>query len=136
MISNTQTVDRWIDKLALNLLEQKLGRLEQYPSSVIERAIQVYRPFLIAYLDIAQLQDSPTIAEQAPDFRIDKAVVDEMRHFFSDYQHLTREYIRMDNLIGRLAQTNRQIQPQRYRQVVDQILSPERQSGIMTEIIE
>jgi len=136
MVADQEQKDDRVGRFALDLLKQKLGRLEAYPQSAVERAVQVYRPFLIAYLDIVQLQDLPTIDEQAPDFRIDKVVVDEMRHFFSDYQHLTREYIRMDNLIARLARTNRELEPHLFQQIVDDIHAPVREADIMKGVIE
>ena len=129
MKSNKKPIDPWLDKMTSSLLEQRLGRLEHYPPAVIERATQVYRPFLKAYVEIIRLKGQHAIDEQAPDIRIDDSVVDEMRHFFSDYQHLTRAYIRMDHLIARLAEIDRDLESHLFQQIVDEINSPDRQVG-------
>ena len=135
-MSDAAPTEQLIDALARNMIKQKLGLLENYPPSVIAHATKAYRPFLKAYLDIMRLKGPLTIDAKAPEIRIDESVVDEMRHFFSDYQHLTKAYLRMDNLIGKLALTSRNSEPHLFQQIIDEIHMPDRKDGIMEGVIE
>jgi hypothetical protein len=118
------------------LLVRKLGRLQDYPEALIEKARHTYALFLKAYLDTTRIKGADESPLQADTFRIDKSVVDEMRHFFSDYQHITREFIRVEGLLSRLAQTDREKEPHLYRQILDEIRSPGCESELMKGVIQ
>lgn len=121
--------------LAEARLTRKLGRLGDYPQAIVEQAQQTYEIFIGSYIDILRLKDPLHPADPAGTFQIDMAVVDEMRHFFSDYQHIAREFIRMEHLLSQLAQTDRQSQPQRYQQILDEIKSPGQKDEWLTKVM-
>jgi hypothetical protein len=74
-------------------------------------------------------------ADPKDTFTIDTAVVDEMRHFYSDYQHITRDFIRMERLLSQLGRTDREDQPQLYQQIIDEIRSPAQKSDLMNGVM-
>ena len=123
-------------KLATELLTRKLGRLGDYPETIVEQALQTYEVFVRAYIGIMRFKDPLYPADRTDSLQIDMAVVDEMRHFYSDYQHITRDFLRMDRLLSQLARTNRENQPQRYQQIIDEIRSPNEKADLMKGVMQ
>lgn len=118
------------------LLARKLRPARDYPAAFVQKVRQTYTQFLKAYLDLIQLQGSAAPALQADTFRVDETVVDEMRHFFSDYQHITREYIRVARLLASLGRIDRQKQPHLFQQVLDEVQTPGRESDLLKGVMQ
>ena len=54
---------------------------------------------------------------------IDPALGDEMRHFFSDYQHITKAFLSLNKQIDELRGIDKDKQPNLYEHTVASILS-------------
>ena len=53
---------------------------------------------------------------------IDSELTDGMRHFFSDYQHITKEYYLLNQRLDRLREIDKHSQGKLYRHMIDDIL--------------
>jgi hypothetical protein len=73
-------------------------------------------------------------ADWFPDrWQLDLDLVDDMRHFFSDQQFITRKFIMLNAGIRQLREIDRGRQPDRFRSAVDELLQKKKRN-ILAEI--
>ena len=119
-LSNRQ--DNALEKLCLNAIEHRLGDISGLPQNVVAHVLVVYREFVACYLNILRQSENKP-ADWMPDsLFIDRELTDGMRHFFSDYQHITRKFDILNYKIERLLQIDKTSQPNMYRHTVENIL--------------
>jgi hypothetical protein len=63
-------------------------------------------------------------------------MVEDMLHFFSDYQHLTRTFKRLNREVKILLALDRHREPHRYDEWVENIVSGGDQRSLMNSILE
>ena len=99
-----ETTDREIDlnDLARRTIENRLGGLEDLPPPLHERVFDVYREFLKGYLGFLEMDGRTKVETVEGPVPIFPDIVDGMRHFFSDYQHLTRQFVALERRIARI----------------------------------
>ena len=54
---------------------------------------------------------------------MDPGLADDMRHFFSDYQHITKKFYTLNKEIDRLCEIDKERQPNLFQHVLDDILN-------------
>jgi hypothetical protein len=78
--------------------------------------------FISSYLNILR-QSERKPADWIPEtLSIDAELTDGMRHFYSDYQHITREFYRLNQKMEQLQETDKERHLNLYRDMIDDIL--------------
>ena len=128
MTAKTQT-EPAVDNLCRKAIEQNLGDLSQLPQELLSCIFGVYREFMTCYLNILRQNENKPADWMPAAVRIDAELTDQMRHFFSDYQHIARAFCRLNHKINRLQQIDKESQPNLYRHAIDDILGRDQPSG-------
>ena len=114
--------DNKLEKLCSAAIDRRLGDISGLPLELMEYVSQVYREFIASYLNILRQRDNKP-ADWVPDSLIIEAEVsDGMRHFFSDYQHITREFYKLNQKMDRLQQIDQNSQQHLFQHAIDEIL--------------
>jgi hypothetical protein len=111
-----------LENLCRKAMEHRLGDVSGLPEGLAAHVRIVYRKFVACYLDILR-QSEKKSADWMPDsLLIDPELTDGMRHFFSDYQHITRKFYILNDKLERLLQIEKSKQPNIYRRTIEDIL--------------
>ena len=114
--------DNAIEKLCNQAIEQRLGDISGLPEKLVEYVWLVYREFISSYLNILR-QSEKKPADWVPEtLFIDAELTDDMRHFFSDYQHIAREFNRLNLKMDRLQEIDKDSQGNLYQHTIENIL--------------
>jgi len=114
--------DSALEKLCNAAIERRLGDISGLPKELVAYVLKVYREFISSYLNILR-QSEKKPADWVPEtLFIDAELTDDMRHFFSDYQHIAREFNRLNQKMGRLQEIDKNRQGNLYQHTIDDIL--------------
>ncbi len=111
-----------LKRLCETLIEQTLGDLSKFPSELRQCVIEVYREFMIGYLNMLRQKEKKPADWVPATVSIDSELTLQMRHFFSDYQHLTAKFYKLNLEMKRLLALDRENQRTLYQHTVDRIL--------------
>jgi hypothetical protein len=115
----------------------KFGTLDDLPAQVRNKLLEVYDQFVPVYLEIIRIRDNHSSEWRPDDIEVDPEVVEEMRHFFSDYQTLTNDFIRINRRIFSLKAIDPDKEPYRYRAAADAVVGKASSTAdIMRQIVE
>ena len=121
-MTNFNNQDSAIEKLCTQAIERRLGDISGLPEKLVEYIWLVYREFISSYLNILR-QSEKKPADWIPEtLVIDAELTDGMRHFYSDYQHLTKRFFRLNEKLERLQNTDKVRQLNLYQNIIDDIL--------------
>jgi len=111
-----------LEKLCNAAIERRLGDLSGLPKELDAYVVKVYREFISSYLNmLRQRENKPT--DWTPEtLSIEPELTDGMRHFFSDYQHIAREFNRLNLKMDRLQEIDKDRQGNLYQHTIDDIL--------------
>jgi hypothetical protein len=99
-----------------------LGDISGLPEKLVEYVWLVYREFISSYLNILR-QSEKKPADWTPEtLVIESELTDGMRHFFSDYQHIAREFNRLNLKMDRLQEIDKDSQGNLYQHTIENIL--------------
>lgn len=119
------------ERLVEASVAERLGDISGLPEEVIKKVYGVYGNFIAGYVNMI-IQKEKRAPEWLPDsLSLDSEVVDGMRHFFSDYQHLTREFSRINQQLDELKKIDPDRQFRLYWKAVDDILAGEEKAGYL-----
>ena len=107
------------DRLCEDLIAEKWGSIAALPDELNRAVFGVYRSFISSYLNFLRQKESKPLDWIPEKLVIDWELVDDMRHFFSDYQHITALNRQLDNLID----IDKGKQPKLYQEKVAEILA-------------
>jgi hypothetical protein len=111
-----------LEKLCAQAIERRLGDISGLPQKLAAYVFMVYHEFISSYLNILR-QSERKPADWIPEtLSIDAELTDGMRHFYSDYQHITKEFYRLDQKLARLQQTDKVRQFNLYQNMIDDVL--------------
>jgi hypothetical protein len=114
-------------------LQSQLGDMSDLPPELLSRVRVVYREFIAVYLDMLRQREQKP-ADWFPErWSLDLELADEMRHFFSDHQFITRNFLLLDAGIRQLREIDRARQPERFQFAVDELLQKKKRN-ILAEI--
>ena len=114
--------DSAIEKLCNQAIERRFGDISGLPEKLVEYVWLVYREFISSYLNILR-QSEKKPADWVPEtLFIDAELTDDMRHFFSDYQHIAREFNRLNLKMDRLQEIDKDSQGNLYQHTIENIL--------------
>jgi hypothetical protein len=119
-LSNRQ--DNALKSLCRKAIEHRLGDISGLPEDLAAHVLIVYREFVACYLNILRQSEQKPADWMPETLTIDPELTDGMRHFFSDYQHITRKFDSLNQKIDRLQEIDKDSQPNLYRHTIDDIL--------------
>lgn len=114
--------DNALDNLCRKAIEQRLGDIFGLPEDLVAHVLIVYREFVACYLNILRQSEKKPADWMPETLTIDTEMADGMRHFFSDYQHITRKFYILNQKMERLQQISKDCQTNLYRHTIDDIL--------------
>ena len=129
-------IDRTMEPLTKSVIESELGSTDTLPEEVTARIRRVYGEFIPAYIDIIRIRDGHSHGWQPRQIAVEPDVVEDMRHFYSDYQDITRSFILINRQVKNLRRIDRQADPHRFERCVREIVSGSRGSTIMDSLLE
>ena len=114
--------DNALENLCRKAIEHRLGDISGLPEDLAAHVLIVYREFVACYLNILRQSEKKPADWMPESLSIDPELTDGMRHFFSDYQHITRKFYSLNQKIERLQEIEKDNQPNLYRHTIDDIL--------------
>lgn len=103
-------------------IEKRLVDISSLPLEMVDCITRVYREFIACYLNVLRQREGKSADWMPERLYIEPELADQMRHFFSDYQHITRQFHRLNQRIDKLHDIDKTRQPKLYRHMVDDIL--------------
>ena len=80
---------------------------------------------MTCYLNVLRQKEGRAADWIPPSGSIDAELTDQMRHFFSDYQHITRNFYKLNQDMNRLQAIDRDSHLQLYQLAIDEITDSE-----------
>ena len=115
--------DNSIDVICKKLILQRWGQHAHFPDKLARHIYRTTREFIISYLNILRQKESQP-QDWFPEYMvIDSKLVNEMKHFFSDHQHITRAFLTLDRQLAELSRIDKDKQPEAYQYKLAEILS-------------
>jgi hypothetical protein len=111
-----------LDKISVGVMIRRMGNLNAWPEKFTVTVLQVYRQFIEAYLNVLRQREN-----KPPDWfpaylTIDPDLADGMRHFYSDYQHITKQFFILNRKIDQLITIDSDSQPNLYQEGIEEIM--------------
>ena len=122
---NTAKTDNRIQRLCETIIAKRLGDISTLPNRLIEHVFHVYGDFIAAYLNVLRQKEGKPRDWFPESLSIDPALGDEMRHFFSDDQHITKAFLTLNKQLDELREIDKNKQPNLYAHMVASILGHE-----------
>ena len=124
---NTTTPDSQLQRFCEAIIAERLGDISTLPNSLVRHVFRVYADFIAAYLNVLRQKEGKPQNWFPESLSIDPALGNEMRHFFSDYQHITKTFLTLNTQMDDLRKIDKQKQPNLYAHIVTSILRHEHQ---------
>ncbi len=112
-----------IDQLCKLLIAETWGHKNDFPQELNPRANHICRKFIVGYLNFLRQKEAKSPDWFPETLVIDWDLVDDMRHFFSDYQHITKSFLTLKRQLKGLRDIDKNRQPNAYRHMIDEILA-------------
>ena len=122
---NPTKPDRRIQRFCEAIIAKRLGDISNLPNRLVKHVFDVYGDFIAAYLNVLRQKEGKALDWFPESLSIDPALGDEMRHFFSDYQHITKAFLTLNKQMDELREIDKDKQPKLYEHMVASILSHE-----------
>jgi hypothetical protein len=123
---NIAKPDSRIHRFCEAIIAKRLGDISTLPNRLVKHVFHVYADFIDAYLNVLRQKEAKPRNWFPESLSIDPALGDQMRHFFSDYQHITKAFLTLNKQIDELREIDKDKQPNLYEHAVARILSRER----------
>lgn len=120
-----------LEKLFQELIEKRLGDISGHPEEVIQAVKKGYRDFISGYLNMVRQKEKRASDWIPNSLSLDVEVIDGMRHFFSDYQQVWREFDRINRYMDRLREMDPLRQSRLNRQVAEEFLAGVEKPGTL-----
>jgi len=111
-----------LDKLSIAALTQRMGNISALPEELADKILGAYHQFIEAYLNVLRQKENKPMDWFPRTLSIDPELADSMRHFFSDYQHITRKFFKLNQMLDRLQKIDRNNQSELFQESIDEIL--------------
>jgi hypothetical protein len=121
MISNKNNINE-LEKFFKAATKKHLGDIATLPEELAVYVKQVYLEFISLYLNSLRHKENKSTSWFPQTWSIDLELADDMRHFFSDSQHVTKEFFSLNAKIERLGEIDKESQPNLYQHAIEDIL--------------
>ena len=111
-----------LEKLCCAAIEENLGAVSGLPEELVDCVFNVYREFMGSYLNILRQNENRPADWIPATVSIDAGLTDQMRHFFSDYQHITKKFYKLNQDMERLRALDKNSHFKLYQFTIDKIL--------------
>lgn len=111
-----------LEKLYKEAIKKHLVDISTLPLELRDYVKQVYLEFIKVYLNALRQKRNKPRDWFPQTWSIDLELADDMRHFFSDSQHITKEFFILNTKIDRLTEIDKERQPNLYRHAIGEIL--------------
>jgi hypothetical protein len=133
---NTTIEGQSMQQLIERAIKSEIGNIDQLPDAVAARVRDVYGEFMPVYTEMIRIKGNQHRDRRPAILPIDPDMVEDMLHFFSDYQHLTRAFKRLNREVKTLLSLDRHSEPHRYDELAESIVSGGDRRSLMKSIIE
>jgi hypothetical protein len=127
--------DESMQQLVAAAIESEIGSIDALPPEVAARLREVYGEFLPVYVEVIRIKQDHPAQWQPPRIDLDPGVVEDMLHFFSDYQDLARSFKQINRQVKNLLKIDRQDDPGRFERCVAEIVSGGQGSALMDSLV-
>lgn len=132
---NTTISGQSMQQLVDSAIKSEIGDIDQLPHSVAARVRDVYGEFIPVYTEMIRIRENQHRDWRPAILPIDPDMVEDMLHFFSDYQHLTRAFKRLNREVKILMAMDRNREPHRYDEWAENIVSGGDRRSLMNSIL-
>ena len=112
-----------LEQLCKSAIERRLGDISGFPQDLVVCISRIYREFIASYLNILRQEENKPTDWIPEDLSIDADLADGMRHFFSDYQHITKEYHEINRRMDWLQEVDKDSHHKLYQHRIEEILT-------------
>ena len=112
-----------LDKISIAALIRRPGDITAWPEKFTEAVLVVYRKFIEAYLNMLRQQENKPLDWFPPYLTIHSELADGMRHFYSDYPHITKKFFILNHKLDQLRAIDKHTQSKLYQDEIDEILA-------------
>jgi hypothetical protein len=134
---NTTTEGQSMQQLIERAIKSEIGDIDQLPDAVAARVRDVYGEFMPVYTEMIRVKGNQHRNRRPAMLPIDPDMVEDMLHFFSDYQHLTRAFKRLNREVKTLLTLDRHSEPHRCDELAESIVSGnDDRRSLMKSILE
>jgi hypothetical protein len=113
-----------LDKISIAaLIGRTGGDITTWQQKFAPAVLEVYRQFIEAHLNILRQQEHKPLDWFPRYLCIDPELADGMRHFFSDYQHITKKFFILNQKLDQLRAIDKHKQSKLYQDEIDKILA-------------
>jgi hypothetical protein len=110
-----------LDKISIAALIRHMGDVTAWPEKFTAAVLVVYRQFIEAYLNMLRQQENKPLDWFPQYLTIDSELADGMRYFYSDYQHITRKFFKLNQKLDRLREVHNDKQSKLFQDRIDEI---------------
>jgi hypothetical protein len=110
-----------LSQLSYAALAQRMGDISNLPEELRDKVLDVYHQFITAYLNILRQKEHKPLDWFPQTISIDPELADGMRHFYSDYQHITRKFFQLNHKLNRLCEVGIDSKSKIFQDLVDDI---------------
>ncbi|MFZ0133923.1 MAG: hypothetical protein WAK95_15395 [Desulfobacterales bacterium] len=132
---NTTVSEQSMQQLIESAIKSEIGDIDHLPHSVAVRVRDVYGEFIPVYTAMIRIRENRHRDWRSTILPIDPDMVEDMLHFFSDYQHLTRAFKRLNREVKILMTMDRNCEPHRYDEWAENIVSGGDRRSLMNSIL-
>jgi hypothetical protein len=111
-----------LEEMRAAAIESHLGDISNLPAALATYVRDVYSDFVQGYLNLLRQKENKHRDWFPVTWSLDRELADDMRHFFSDYQHIANAFFAINIEIEQLRKIDPQRQPDLYRDAVENIL--------------
>lgn len=112
-----------IDQMCKILIAETWGDGDDFPEELRPWADHICCEFIVAYLNFLRQKETKSLDWFPEKLNIDWDLVDDMRHFFSDYQHITKSFLHLKRQFKKLQDIDKVRQPNAYQRMIPDILA-------------
>jgi hypothetical protein len=135
--NKTTTIEgQSIQQLVERAIKSEIGDIDMLPHAVAAHVRDVYGEFMPVYSEMIRIRENQHRDRRPVILPIDPDMVEDMLHFFSDYQHLTRAFKRLNREVKILMAMDRHREPHRYDEWAENIVSDGNRPSLMESILE
>ena len=113
---------RGLELLCRTAINENLGDISTLPAELLNCVFNVYREFMTCYLNILRQKENRPADWIPATVTIDAGLTDQMRHFFSDYQHITKRFYKLNQDMERLGAMDKGRHLKLYQFTIEEIL--------------
>ena len=108
-----------LEKFCNTAIERRLGDISRLPKEFVAYVWKVYRDFISGYLNLLRQRENKPADWMPETLSIDAELTNEMQHFFSDYQHITQAFYRLNRKMDQLQDIDQDSQATLYQHTLD-----------------